>query len=65
MSESVAESDEQLGTRVLIGDVLDLVDVDHHHGVALGRRTADLDEQIGQGGIRLGSVLGAHGQGDA
>ena len=44
VSEGVAESDEQLRTRVLIGDVLDLVDVDHHHGVALGGRTADLNE---------------------
>ena len=50
---------------MLISDVLDLVDVDHHHGMVLGGRTADLNEQIGQGGIRLGAVLGAHGQGSA
>ena len=65
MSECVTQGDEQLGARVLISDVLDLVDVDHHHGMALGGRTADLNEQIGQGGIRLGTVLGSHGQGDA
>ena len=65
VSECVTQGDEQLGARVLISDVLDLVDVDHHHGMALGGRTADLNEQIGQGGIRLGTVLGSHGQGDA
>ena len=51
---------------MLVGDVLHLVYVEHDHDVlAPHRRAPDLDEEFGEGGVGLGSVLRAHGERDA
>ena len=66
MGQCVAEGDEQLRSGVLIGDVLHLVDVKHHRDVLLPeRRTTNLDQEIGEGGVRLGAVRCTHGERDA
>ena len=66
MGQCVAEGDEQLRSGVLIGDVLHLVDVkDHHDALLPERRTADLDQEIGEGGVRLRAIGGANGERDA
>jgi len=66
VGQGVPQGDEQLRAGVLVADVLHLVDVDDHHDVFVpDRRAADLDEEVGQGDVRLGPVLRAHGQRDA
>lgn len=64
--QGISQCDEQLRQGLLGADVLHLVDVDQRDDVtALHRGSTDLDQELGQGRVRLRPWLVAQREGDA